>query len=295
MTVAASAEGGQGRLAIIAGSGFLPAYVAAAARKAGEDPFIVALRNEADRDWSDFDHAILGVGDFAGFESLFDQYDIHRIVMSGSVSRRPEWREIRATWRTLAKVPRVVRTLLSGGDNAVLQMVIGLLERKGRRVIGAHEIAPDLLATTGALGKHTPSDEDLNDIRQGVKAADALGLLDVGQGAVSVGGRIVALEGVEGTDRMIERVAGLRAEGRISPRRRGVLVKMCKPQQDIRADLPSIGVSTILNAKKAGLAGVAIEAGRALILDREAAMASADAEGIFVCGIDRGLGTKGFM
>ncbi len=93
----------------------------------------------------------------------------------------------------------------------------------------------------------------LNDIRQAVKAADALGLLDVGQGAVSVGGRIVALEGVEGTDRMIERVASLRAEGRISPRRRGVLVKLCKPQQDIRADLPSIGVSTILNAKKAGL------------------------------------------
>jgi DUF1009 family protein len=295
VTVGASAEDGKGRLAIIAGSGFLPAHVAAAARRAGENPVIVALKNEADRDWSDFDHVVLGVGDFAGFEALFEKYDVHRIVMSGSVAKRPEWREIRATWRSLAKVPGIVRTLLSGGDNAVLQMVIGLLERKGRRVIGAHEIAPDLLATTGALGKHGPSEEDLNDIRQAVKAADALGLLDVGQGAVSVGGRIVALEGVEGTDRMIERVASLRAEGRISPRRRGVLVKMCKPQQDIRADLPSVGVSTILNAKKAGLAGVAVEAGRALLLDREALIAAADREGIFLCGIDRGLSAKGYM
>ncbi len=93
--------------------------------------------------------------------------------------------------------------------------------------------------------------------------------LDVGQGAVSVGGRIVALEGVEGTDSMLERVATLRSAGRISPRRRGVLVKLCKPQQDIRADLPSIGISTIENLRQAGLAGVAVEAGRSLILERD--------------------------
>ena len=295
MAAAASARKDEGRLAIIAGSGLLPAYVAAAARRAGEDPFVVALKNEADRDWSDYEHAVLGIGDFAGFEAAFQKFGVRRIVMSGSVARRPEWRDIRPTLMSLVKMPGVVRTLLSGGDNAVLQMVIGLLESKGRRVVGAHEIAPDLLATTGPLGRCTPSAEDFSDIGQGVKAADALGLLDVGQGAVSVGGRIVALEGAEGTDRMIERVAALRAEGRISPRRRGVLVKMCKLQQDVRADLPSIGVSTILNAKKAGLAGIAVEAGRALILDRAAAVAAADEAGIFVCGIDRGLGTKGYM
>jgi DUF1009 family protein len=91
---------------------------------------------------------------------------------------------------------------------------------------------------------------------------------------------------------MIERVAALRSEGRISPRRRGVLVKLCKPQQDVRADLPSIGLSTILNAKKAGLAGVAVEAGRALILEREAVIAAADEAGMFVYGIDRGLNAE---
>jgi DUF1009 family protein len=284
---------GEGRLAIIAGSGFLPVYLAAAARDAGENPVIVVVKNEALHDWSDYDHAVLGVGDFKGFQEFFDLHGVRRIVMSGSIARRPEWRDIRPTWQSLIKMPGVVKTLLSKGDDTVLKMVIGLLEVKGRRVIGAHDIAPDLLATTGTLGRHTPSDEDMRDIRQAAKAADALGMLDVGQGAVSVGGRIVALEGVEGTDQMIERVAGLRAAKRISQRRRGVLVKLCKPQQDLRADLPSIGVSTILNAKAAGLGGIAVEAGRALILERKAAIDAADAAGMFIFGIDRGLPAGG--
>ncbi|MDL2407855.1 LpxI family protein [Rhizobium calliandrae] len=293
--MAASGQDQKGRLAIIAGSGFLPAYVADAARQAGENPVVVALTDEADRDWSAFDHANLGVGNFAGLEAVFRRYGVDRVVMSGGVSRRPAWRDVRPTWRVIGELPSTIRTLLSGGDNAVLQMVIRLIEAGGVRVVGAHEIAPDLLATTGPLGRFSPSEEDLRDIAQGAKAADALGLLDVGQGAVSVGGRVVALEGAEGTDKMIERVASLRAEGRISKRRRGVLVKLCKPQQDVRADLPSIGVSTVLNAKKAGLAGVAVEAGRALVLEREAVIAAADEAGLFVCGIDRGLSAEGFM
>jgi hypothetical protein len=290
-----AARKNRGRLAIIAGSGYLPIYVAEAARHAGENPVIVALSNEADRDWSDFEHANLGVGNFAGLEGVFRRYGIDRVVMSGGVARRPAMRDVRPTWRVIKELPATIRTLLSGGDNAVLQMVIRLIEAGGVRVVGAHEIAPDLLATLGQLGRHAPSEEDLRDIHQGAKAADALGLLDVGQGAVSVGGRVVALEGAEGTDKMIERVAALRAEGRISQRRRGVLVKLCKPQQDVRADLPSIGVSTIRNVKKAGLAGVAVEAGRALILERDAVIAAADEEGVFVCGIDRGLGAEGYM
>ncbi|WP_284219799.1 UDP-2,3-diacylglucosamine diphosphatase LpxI domain-containing protein, partial [Shinella yambaruensis] len=99
------------------------------------------------------------------------------------------------------------------------------------------------------------------------------------------GGRVVALEGAEGTDAMLERVAGLRAAGRISARRKGVLVKLCKPEQDLRADLPSIGVETLRRARAAGLAGIAVEAGRSLVLERAALVAEADANGLFVTGI----------
>jgi len=280
---------GCGRLAIVAGSGQLPLYVANAAREMGEDPFIVRLRDDSRFDWSGFDNAVISVGDVAGLGRLLRDNRVDRVVLSGAVARRPEWREIRPTVAILLKLPSIVKTLLSGGDDAVLQMVIKIIGTLGAKVIGAHEIAPGLLATTGAFGTQKPAEDDLKDIRKAAEAALALGKLDVGQGAVSVGGRIVALEGVEGTDAMLLRVAALRAEGRISPRRRGVLVKLCKPQQDIRADLPTIGIETVENAQKAGLAGIAVEAGRALVLDRDAMLKAADQAGIFVCGIDTSL------
>jgi len=273
----------------VAGSGQLPLYVANAAREMGEDPFIVRLRDDSRFDWSGFDNAVISVGDVAGLGRLLRDNRVDRVVLSGAVARRPEWREIRPTVAILLKLPSIVKTLLSGGDDAVLQMVIKIIGTLGAKVIGAHEIAPGLLATTGAFGTQKPAEDDLKDIRKAAEAALALGKLDVGQGAVSVGGRIVALEGVEGTDAMLLRVAALRAEGRISPRRRGVLVKLCKPQQDIRADLPTIGIETVENAQKAGLAGIAVEAGRALVLDRDAMLKAADQAGIFVCGIDTSL------
>ncbi|MQB36710.1 DUF1009 domain-containing protein [Agrobacterium tumefaciens] len=256
----------------------------------GENPFIVRLRDDSRFDWSGFDNAVISVGDVAGLGRLLRENQVDRVVLSGGVARRPEWREIRPTVGILLKLPSIVRTLLSSGDDAVLQMVIKIIGTLGAKVIGAHEIAPGLLAATGPFGAQKPAEEDLRDIRKAAEAALALGKLDVGQGAVAVGGRIVALEGVEGTDAMLARVAALRAEGRISPRRKGVLVKLCKPQQDVRADLPTIGVETVENARKAGLAGIAVEAGRALVLDREAMLKAADEAGIFVCGIDTSLG-----
>lgn len=276
-----------GRLAIIAGGGMLPHHVADAARLHGEDPFIIALTNESDQDWTGFDHRVLGIGNFRDITATFRTEGIDRVVLSGGVRRRPEWREIKPTFRTLAKVPSVLKTLMSGGDDAVLKMAIELIEASGARVIGVQEIVPELLAEVGPLGTLQPNAEDRRDIEVAVEAAVALGRLDVGQGAVAVGGRVVALEGPEGTDAMLRRVAQLRADGRISSRRKGVLVKLCKPQQEQRADLPSIGPSTVIGAREAGLSGIAIEAGRALVLEREAMLSAAAAHGIFVAGIDR--------
>lgn len=289
MTAAAHIDGlsRNGRLAIIAGSGKLPLFLAEAAREAGENPFVLRLKNEADDIWQGFDNAVVGVGDIAGLSALFRQHHIRRVVMSGAVKRRPAFGEIRANFKSLLKLPMALKTLLAGGDDAVLRMVISLIEAQGCEVLGAHEILPGLLATTGPLGAVTPDTESLKDIEKAADAAEMLGRLDVGQGAIAVGGRIVALEGVEGTDAMLARVRALRDEGRISRRRKGVLVKLCKPQQDLRADLPTIGVSTVQNAKAAGLAGIAVEAGRALVVEREAVIAAADAAGLFVVGIER--------
>ncbi|TNM62356.1 LpxI family protein [Aliirhizobium smilacinae] len=284
-----------GRLAIIAGRGLLPLHLARAARAEGEDPFIVALKDEVDHRFDDFESISVGVGNLAAIEKSFRDLKIGRVVMSGGVARRPEWRDIRPTFKTILKMPSVVRTLMSHGDDTVLQMVIKLIEAMGCTVIGAHEIAPALLARLGPLGQVSPTGDDLRDIEKGTEAALALGQLDIGQGAVSVGGRVVAMEGVEGTDAMLQRVAELRQSGRISARRRGVLVKLCKPQQDMRADLPTIGPSTVESAVKAGLAGIAVEAGRALVLEEQAMIAAADAAGIFVCGIEPSLDHGGLQ
>ncbi|MCA1406873.1 LpxI family protein [Ensifer sp. IC3342] len=286
--VARSLPGTGGRLAIIAGAGALPRHVAEAARRQGEDPFIIALSREADADWTGFDHVLLAIGDFAAISRTFEKEGIDRVVLSGGVRRRPEWRDIRPTLRTLAKVPSVLRTLVSGGDDAVLRMAMDLIEASGARVIGAQEVVPNLLADTGPLGAHVPTDDDRRDIEAGIAAANALGALDVGQGAVAVGGRVIALEGAEGTDAMLARVAALKAEGRVSTRHRGVLVKLCKPQQDERADLPSIGPSTVAGAEAAGLAGIAVEAGRALVLERSQLVNKADKSGLFILGVERG-------
>ena len=279
------------RLAIIAGGGLLPRYVADAARARGENPYILALTDESADDWSDYDHQVISIGNYAGIGAAFRARGIGRAVLSGSVRRRPEWRDIHAPFKALLALPSVVRTLLKGGDDAVLKMVIRLIESEGVRVVGAHDIVPDLLGSEGPLGAVAPDTAAEADIAAAA-AALALGRLDVGQGAVALGGRVVALEGAEGTDAMLERVAQLRASGRISARRKGVLVKLCKPEQDLRADLPSIGVETLRRARAAGLAGVAVEAGRSLVLEREALVAEADAHGLFVTGIVPGRTEK---
>lgn len=278
-----------GRLAIIAGGGRLPHDVAQAARQSGDDPFILLLKNEHDQDWQGFEHVVLSIGDVKGLARLVREYKIDRVVLSGAVRRRPEFGDIRLTLSTFLNLPSILRKLASGGDDTVLRMAIALIEGAGCKVIGAHEIAPLLLAETGPLGTVSPDAADRADIAAAMQAADVLGQMDIGQGAVAIGGRVVALEGAEGTDSMLQRVAALRIEGRVSARRKGVLVKLCKPKQDMRADLPTIGLSTIENAKAAGLAGVAIEAGRALVLERDALVKAADEAGLFVVGVDRDL------
>lgn len=279
-------RGAQGRLAIVAGSGKLPVHVAEAARAHGEEPLIFPLAGESDADWSGFEAFAIGIGDIAGFKSRARSAGVDRIILSGGVRLRPAWNEIRLNLGTVWRLPKLVAMLMHGGDNLVLTTAIGLLEDKSMRVIGAHEVAPDLVARIGPIGRHAPDAQAQADIKVSVRAARLLGELDIGQGAIAVGGRVVALEGPEGTDSMIGRINELRARGRISATRRGVLVKLCKPGQDVRVDLPSAGLSTVTNALSAGLAGIALEAGRSLLLDQPDVVEFADRNGLFIVGIE---------
>jgi DUF1009 family protein len=141
------------------------------------------------------------------------------------------------------------------------------------------------VAVEGCYTKAAPQASDRRDIDAARTAAEAIGALDIGQGAVAIGGRAIALEGLEGTNGLLERVRDLRGHGRLAGKTGGVLVKCLKPGQELRADLPTVGPTTIELAHAAGLSGIAVEAGRSLVIDGPELVARADALGLFALGL----------
>jgi hypothetical protein len=174
---------------------------------------------------------------------------------------------------------------LRRGDDGLLKMLTQALEKRGVKVVGAHEVVPELTASEGSLTTAEPNRSDWRDIEAAHKAAKAIGALDIGQAAIAIGGRAVALEGIEGTAGLLDRMRELRGHGRLAGKARGVLVKCAKPGQELRADLPTIGPQTVEAAHAAGLAGIAVEAGRSLILEGPETLARANALGLFVIGL----------
>lgn len=278
-------EAGQGRIAVVAGGGKLPLAVVATLVARGENPLVAVVAGEADAAlYGDAEHFSISVEDMGPLVARLRAARIGRIVLAGHIERRPRLLGIKWSLRVLAGLPRAAAGLLSG-DDGLLRAVIGMMEANGIRVVGAHEVVPDLLAPEGVLTRAQPSASDWRDIEAGAIAARAIGGLDIGQAAIAIGGRAVALEGIEGTDGLLARTAGMRGHGRLAGRARGALVKCCKPRQDRRADLPAIGPETVRGAKAAGLAGIALDAGASFILGYEQTIALADGEGLFVVGL----------
>lgn len=275
-----------GRIGLIAGSGRLPVEIIESLNARGIRPYIILIEGEAEPLplFTGHDHGWLRVEDFGRLVPMLHSAGVERVVMAGGVARRPALSAIRWSWALVAMLPRLVRALASG-DDVLLRTIIGHLEAHGIMVVGAHELAPDLLAGEGSIAGPKPSAADLRDIRAAAQAARAIGALDIGQAAIAIGGRAVALEGIEGTEGLIERVAGMRGHGRLAGRSGGALVKCAKPDQDLRADLPAIGPDTVDAAFAAGLKGIALDAERAFILDFATTVARAEAHGLFIYGL----------
>lgn len=274
------------RVAVIAGSGRLPVNVAEGLKAQGHEPFIVLIEGEADAGSSleKLDHRTVALEDAGSVRGLLKQKKITHVVLAGGIARRPGLSSYRLSFGLLAVLPRLARAL-TRGDDGMLKLLIEHIEAAGMKVVGAHEIVPDLLAIEGPLTRTEPLPDDWRDLEAAREAALAIGALDIGQAAVSVNGRVIALEGIEGTDGLLERTRDLRGHGRIANLKRGVIVKCAKPQQEVRADLPVIGPATVDGAHAAGLAGIGVEAGRSLILDWGQVVARADELGLFVVGL----------
>ncbi len=274
------------KVGLVAGGGLLPRLIANQLASAGTPFIIIVVEGEgAASDFPGCDVRNIPIERVGQLVGTLKEAGAERVVLAGSIGRRPELRRIRWNLGLVRMLPRIVRALAQG-DDGLLRGLVRHLEENGFSVIGAHEIVPDALAEASAVTRLKPGRSDRADIRAAMQAARAIGALDIGQAAIAVGGRAVALEGIEGTDGLLERMAGMRGHGRLGGKTGGVLAKCAKPGQELRADLPAVGPATVEGAHAAGLRGIAVEAGRTFLLDRERLIERADELGLFVIGVE---------
>jgi UDP-2,3-diacylglucosamine hydrolase len=247
-------------LGLIAGGGRLPEIL-----RAARSCYTVGLAGFADPATADI---VLPVGRAGAIFEALRKAGCREIVLAGYF-RRPSFAALRLDWTGLGVLVRLLPVW--GGDASLLARVVREFERGGFQVLGAHDVAPELLAPAGVLGAVAPAPAD---VAAGFAAAKALGGTQRGQAVLVRDGAILAREGRGGTAAMLRGVDA----------RDSTLVKAAMPGQDRRVDLPTIGPDTIAQARAAGLRGIAVEAGAALILDRAATAAAADAAGIFLFG-----------
>jgi UDP-2,3-diacylglucosamine hydrolase len=279
----------EGTLAIICGAGNFPRVVADSVTRRGRPTVLFALKGWVEPESvARYSHHWVRLGQFGRFRRLARAEGCREVVFIGSLLR-PAIAQLRPDWATLRLLPRIIR-LFRGGDDHLLTGVARIFEEHGFRLLGAHEVAPEILMPEGALGRHRPLSRDWDDVEHGLKLIAAIGPFDVGQAVVVADHRVIAIEAAEGTDGMLARIAEMRRTGRIAlPERVGVLIKATKPGQDRRLDLPSVGTGTVAAAAQAGLAGIAVEAKGAITDDLEKLIGAADAAGLFIVGVPAGV------
>jgi DUF1009 family protein len=273
-------------LGIVAGGGDLPRAVAESARDAGRGVFVLALMGLAGEWVQEFPHETVSLGEVGKALRLLKEHSCQEMLLLGRVDR-PRFGDIKLDAKGALVAPRVIAAALKG-DDALLRSLVDMFENAGHRVISVTNAAPGLIVREGVLGRIQPTPEQKADVAHGFAIVRAMGALDIGQAAVVCEGLVLAVEAAEGTDAMIKRVVNLREVVRGKPGKpRGVLVKAPKPIQDRKTDLPVIGVETVRNVAASYLAGIAVEADGALILDRARVVEAANAAGIFVMGVAR--------
>jgi len=266
-------------IGIIAGGGPFPGRVAAAAQAAGRPVFIIALRGYAEPAViAPFPHVAVRLGAAAEILAKLRAHGCTDLVLVGPV-RRPSIMDLRPDAEGARIMARIGRAAFAG-DDGLLAAVVRVLGEEGFRVLGAHEVLTEAVGPQGVIGRIEPDAAAMADVGRGAKVVRALGQVDVGQGCVVQQGIVLAVEAIEGTDAMLSRAAGLARPGP-----GGVLVKLVKPGQDRRTDLPTIGPRTVSAAAAAGLRGIAYEAGGTLVTDRAGCIAAADAAGLFLLGV----------
>ena len=272
----------QPKLGIIAGATDLPRVIAEACEAQGRDYFILALEGAcAPETIEGRPYAWARLGAMGKALSALKEAGAEELVMAGKV-HRPKLANLRPDLKATKLLARLGSSLLKG-DDELIRAIIGFLEDEGFNVVGVDEVVQELLAPEGPIGSIYPDKSAQKDIEFGAKIARGIGALDIGQSVIVQNHQVLGVEAIEGTAELIRRCGPLKLDAK-----GGVLVKIKKPIQERRVDLPTIGVATIEQLHAAGMAGIAIEAGATLMIDKRGIVARAGELGIFVLGFSVG-------
>jgi UDP-2,3-diacylglucosamine hydrolase len=264
------------KIGLIAGRGQFPILCAQAARRRGLAVVAVAHRDETDPALARQVEEVhwVYVGQLGKIIRIFQAAGVHTALMAGAINRGRLFTHFRPDLRALSLIRRVG----AGHDDRLLRAVAAEMEGEGIRIASATMFLEELMAPAGPLGRHRPTADQKKDIDFGFTMAKEIGRLDIGQCAVVRHQVVVALEAAEGTDEAIRRGGRLAGPG-------AVVVKVCKPQQDLRFDLPAVGLGTIAVMQEVGATVLAVEAGKTVIFDRDDMVHAADRAGIVVWGV----------
>lgn len=267
------------KLAILAGGGDIPALLASACLKRGRPCVVISFEGQPQPvglNGLEIEHVCLPIGKVGTILKLLHKEGVKQVVMIGNLSK-PSLFSLKPDWKGAQLLAKVALH----HDDQLLRMVAGVLEAEGFSVCGVHTVLPELMMPQKVLGKHKPNNDDSADIEIGWRISKVLGAEDVGQAVIVKRRVVLGVEGVEGTDKLIDRCAVLRGEDN----KGGVLVKVAKPQQDLRFDMPSIGPETLRRLSAHGYRGIVAEAGNTLLVHAEETVKLADELGLFMVGL----------
>ena len=270
----------EAKLCVIAGGGTLPRKIADHFDSSGDRIFFLAFENVTDP------KVVVGrqtqwfkLGQVQKAIDAMHKHNVTKVVMAGPI-RRPALSSLNLDSRAMKML--VQGGLMVSGDDGLLSLVAEEIEKEGMEVIGIEEVLSESLTQVGLLAGPNLNKIAWNDIDRGLKVLNQLGPCDIGQSVAIQEGLVLAVEAIEGTDQMIERAGSLKRD--VSG---PILIKMSKPNQDKRMDLPTAGSNTIKNAIKAGFRGLALEANKSLLLDKERVLEIAEKNSFFVLGVDQ--------
>lgn len=270
-------------LGIIAGSGQFPLLVARSARKSGLRVVAVAHRGETDPQLEKEVDVItwIKLGQLGQLIKALREHGIGKAVMAGGIKKLKMFGNVMPDLKGISLISK----LAIFHDDDILRAVSGELEKAGIEIVSSTTHVPELVAPPGVLTRRKPSKGEMQDIRFGWRIAKELGKLDIGQCVVVRRKTVLALEAIDGTDETILRGGELGQE-------KAVVVKVCKPEQDLRFDVPSVGVQTVETMSQVNAAVLAIEAGRTLLFDRDEMISLADRAGISILSVGENLGSR---